>query len=369
MARANRYYLPEHALNKQYKQHVINILHNNTNGVIVQNHVSEVFMNQRVNKLESYLHEVTGLLVKADSMIAHDLPYFISRQYALYHLIIGNTAFTAVFLLEEEEFKPAQFIKHMRQVPSVDVDELCVVAESLPTYVRKRLIEKGIAFVIPNVQMYLPALGMELRPRSGRKKSFSVERFSPATQVVLIYWLLGRINGSVTPLALSKQLGYSAMSMSRALDELEASKIAEVKRIGKERLLTFLGERQQIWQQILPQLRNPVTNTVRIFERDLQQQNVLPAGITALSNLTMLNKPAYPEYAISRDAWKVMKEIGIDQIPIEEPGTCLLQVWCYSPKALEVDGYVDPFSLYLSFQDESDERIEMALDEMMARYL
>lgn len=326
-------------------------------------------MVQLVNKLERYLHEVTGMKAKADAMPVHNLPYFISRQYALYRLVIGNTTFTAAFLLEEDEFKPAQFIKHMQQVPSIELDELCVMAESLPTYVRKRLIEKGIAFVIPNVQMYLPALGMDLRPRAGRKKSFSAERFSPATQVVLIYWLLGRINGSVTPLALSKQLGYSAMTMSRALDELESLKVAEVKRSGKERLLTFLGERQKIWQQVLPQLRNPITHTVRILEKDLQQQNVLPAGVTALSNITLLNKPVYPEYAITRDAWKVMKEKGIDTIPIDEPGTCLLQVWCYNPKVLEVDGNVDPFSLYLSFKNETDERIEIALDEMMERYL
>jgi len=332
-------------------------------------YVSEVFVEQLVNKLKSYLHEVTGLKIKVNSMIDHELPYFISRQYALYPLVVGNTVFTAVFLLAEDEFKPAQFIKHMQQVPTVNVDELCVVAENLPSYVRKRLIEKGIAFVIPKIQMYLPALGMELRPCSGLKKSFSIDRFSPATQVVLIFWLLKRITGSVTSLKLSTLLGYSTMTMSRALDELKASKIAEVKRNGKERLLTFLGDRRLAWQQALPKLRNPVTQTVRIFENKLKQQSLLPAGITALSKRTMLNKPAHNEYAISRDVWKVMKEIGTETIPVEEPGTCLLQVWCYNPKVLEVDGNVDPFSLYLSFHDKTDERIELALEEMIGKYL
>jgi hypothetical protein len=36
---------------------------------------------------------------------------------------------------------------------------------------------------------------------------------------------------------------------------------------------------------------------------------------------------------------------------------------------LGVEGYVDPFSLFLSLKDESDERIEMALEEMMEQYL
>ncbi len=325
-------------------------------------------MDQLLKNLVNYLSEVTGLALTAKPMNSDNLPYFLSRQYALYHLTISGTSFTAAFLQEETDFKPAQFIKHMRQVPSVEVDGLCVVAHSLPTYVRKRLIEKGISFVIPGVQMYLPALGMELRSRSARKKPLSVDRFSPATQVVLIYWLLGRIDASVTPLELSKQLGYSAMTMSRAVDELEASKLAQVERSGRERWVTFSDNRKTIWQEARPRLRNPIRQIVRILEDELPQQNMLPAGITALSSQSMLSESAYPEYAISRDAWKVM-ERGVEIIPVEEPGTCLLQVWCYDPKILEVDGCVDPFSLYLSFDNEKDERIEMALEEMLEQYL
>jgi len=274
-------------------------------------------------------------------------------------------------LLEDDEFKPAQFLKHMQQLPFVDIDWLCVVTHSLPTYVRKRLIEKGISFIIPGVQMYLPALGMELRSRSGRKKPISVERFSPATQVVLIHWLLGRIDGSVTPLELSKQLRYSAMTMSRAVDELEASKVAHVERVGRERIVSFTDSenRQTIWHEVLPKIRNPISHIVRISEHELPEQNVLPAGITALSLRTMLNESVHPEYVISRDGWKAMEKTGVDIIPIEEPGTCLLQVWCYDPKILEVGGCVDPFSLFLSLQGTNDERIEMALEEMMEQVL
>lgn len=337
--------------------------------LLCRKHVNEVSVDLLAKNLERYLSEVTGLNITTESMSSGDLPYFFSRQYALYRLAIGNTLFTAVFLLEEETFKPSQFIKHMRQVSSLEAGDICVVAQTLPTYVRKRLIERGIAFVIPKVQMYLPTLGMELRPRSRQGRSTLVERFSPATQVVLIHWLLGRVQGPITPLELSKQLRYSSMTMSRALDELESTQIAQVKRSGKERLLAFLGERLVIWKQALPRLRNPISYTVRILEHDLQRQDVLPAGTTALSNQSMLNEPTYPEYAISRNAWKAMKEKGIEKIPIEESGTCLLEVWCYSPNVLEVDGHVDPFSLFLSLHDEHDERIEMALDELMTQYL
>lgn len=331
--------------------------------------VIEVSVDQIEDDLVFYLSEVTGKKIQVNPLNLTGLPYFLSRQYALYQLVIGGTLITAVFLKQADEFKPAQFIKQMRQVTAINVDELCVIAHSLPTYVRKRLIEKGIAFVVPKVQMYLPALGMDLRSRPSKQKLLSVEYFSPATQVVLIHYLLGRVEGSVTPLELSKQLSYSSMSMSRALDELKAVQVAEVERAGRERLVSFTKSRNVIWNEILPLLRNPVSHVVRVIENKLSLQNALPAGITALANITMLNESVYPEYAVSREVWKTVEKEGIEKIPVEEPGTCLVQVWRYDPKVLEVDGYVDPFSLFLSLQTESDERIEMALDEMMEQVL
>ena len=326
-------------------------------------------MDRLAVKLKSYLAEVTGQKVTVDQRDSSNLTYYLSQRYAFFNLRVGTVSFVAVLLRNEEEFKPAQFMKHLAQIPGIDLSRICVVAETLPSYIRKRMIEKGITFVLPMVQMYLPMLGMELRPRSGRKKPNFVERFSPATQVVLINWLLGRINESVTPLVLSKQLGYSTMTMSRALDELEASKIAQVERVGRERLVSFSENRKAIWQDAHPRLRNPISHTVRIFKRELSHQNILLAGVSALSTQSMLSEPPYPEYAISRDGWKAMERKGIEKIPVEDSDTCLLQVWCYDPKILKVAECVDPFSLYLSLQDETDERIEMALEKMMEQYL
>jgi len=88
-----------------------------------------------------------------------------------------------------------------------------------------------------------------------------------------------------------------------------------------------------------------------------------------LASMNARRNVAHPEYAISRNDWKALEKTGVDIIPIEEPGTCLLQVWCYAPQILEVDGAVDPFSLFLSLQGTNDERIEMALEEMMEQVL
>ncbi len=58
--------------------------------------------------------------------------------------------------------------------------------------------------------------------------------------MVLIHWLLGGVQRkAVTPLELSKQLNYSAMTITRAGDELEVSKVAHIEQIKCERLISF----------------------------------------------------------------------------------------------------------------------------------
>lgn len=332
-------------------------------------------MEQLETKLKDYLDEVTGMKVAMHSHGTSHLPFFMTRLYDLTDMRLGAMSYLAVFLKQDDEFKPAQFLKHLAQISDYELDDVCVVAESLPSYVRKRMIEKGISFVVPNVQMYLPGMGMELRNRSASKKGKKPGHLSPATQVVLIYGLLGRIKEPVSPLELSKKLFYSTMTMSRAFDELEAMELGHIERIGRERLLTLALEKRHIWKEALPRLKSPVRDHKRIAEWYMRRTDIvrfgdaLPAGITALSKQTMIGERDTPEYAVSADTWKRLEKEGVEIIPVDEPGTCLLQVWRYDPKVLEVDGMVDPFSLYLSFQGETDERIEMALEDMLERYL
>ncbi len=331
--------------------------------------VTEVPVEQLAAKLKSYLSEVTGFDIRTKPLQHVALPYFFSRQYALYDLWVGSAKFTAIFLQHSDEFRPAQFLKHLRQVPVIDPDDVCVVAQALPAYLRKRLIQQRIAFVVPYTQIYLPSVGMELRSRSDRELPTSVERYSPATQVVLIHGLLGRMSKPVTPLELSNLLGYSAMTMSRALNELEASEVGKIERVGRERLIFFPEDRKILWEKAFSRLRSPVSKNERVFLRDVQGGKLLPAGMTALSRYSMLAEPFHPEFAVSQALWKEMQMAGIETIPVEDEGSCLMQIWRYDPRILVVEERVDPFSLYLSLRDEADERVEMALEKMMEHYL
>ena len=55
-------------------------------------------------------------------------------------------------------------------------------------------------------------------------------------------------------------------------------------------------------------------------------------------------------------------------------GKYAIEVWKYNPKTLVEDVFnensvVDPLSLYLSLKDNQDERIEMALEQIIEKYI
>lgn len=322
-------------------------------------------METLTEQLVQYLTGVTGLSVTRGSRIPGRLPQFLTRQYALYEINVDKRRFLGVFL-EGDGFRPAAFEKHVPRLLSAagDVDGYCLVARHLPSYVRARLVERRIPFVVPGRQLYWPELGMVFEAGRQYRARREVKAIRPATQTVLLLALNGEIAEAATPKDLGVRLGYTRMTMTRALDEIKATGLGEVVRKGRERLLTFPEGRSGLWQAALPYLHSPVRQSYRVREEALPTAHLFTAGETALAGRTMLTGPREPVYATGRDGWKEMRD-SVREIPVQDTGTCLLQIWRYDPELFARDGYVDLFSLYLSLRNDPDERIQSALQQMM----
>lgn len=315
-----------------------------------------------------YVSKVAGLPATWGTPVSKPLPQYLAQQYTLQEVTIGGRTFLGILLKDGADFRPAAFVKHLRQImPSnTDLEGYCLIVQDLPGYTRRRLVERQIPFVMPGYQMYWPELGLAAQSRKTKKTAVPVETLSPAAQAVLIYALNGNITAPVTPKILAKKLGYAGMTMTRALDEIEANDLGQITRDGRERLLDFPGGRRTLWQAALPYMRKPVRETVRIRENQLPPNLRTKAGETALADLSMLVPPKEPTYALGRQNWKKLAG-RIELIPVEDTGTCRIQLWRYDPALFVQDGRVDHFSLYLSLRDEEDERVEAALEEMMEK--
>ena len=175
--------------------------------------------------LSHYLSETLGIPVTPQPLAgAIRLPFFLSNTYSLFEIkILNNTLILAVDQNEEEQ-SPAIVRKHIDTIRMKYDKEIVYVRPQVTAYNRKRLIEHKVPFIIPRTQMYLPMLGIELREYY-KKVRLQPATFNPSTQAVAIYLCTENTDNFVTPAKIARHLGYSAMTLTRAFDELQAHDI------------------------------------------------------------------------------------------------------------------------------------------------
>ena len=324
-------------------------------------------MSPIVPQLERYLRDALGdtTAIRPWKEGRH-LAFFLRDRYRFFETrILGNPCLLMADNGDREE-PPAVIRKHIDQVQAKWSGQVIYVRERITAYNRKRLLEQKIPFVVPGNQMYLPMLGVDFREHF-RKPRPDTSGLRPSSHAVLIYALLQDAEG-LGPTALAAKLGYSAMAMSQALDELEAAGIGESTATGRgsDRCLRFNAPRQEVWKKAEPLLKTPVKSRHAIHRT---RDGSLPgprAGLSALAHYSMLAEPANMTIALGREGWKSLRQKDAVKTAIEdEPGAMTVEVWGYNPALFANGGGVDRLSLYLSLQDTKDERVQAALEQMM----
>ena len=310
--------------------------------------------------LEDTLHE-PARVAAIDG--APSLPSFLSRKYSLLEGRIAGRR--CIFLATADNAAtPSDIAKHVALVrPAVDAIVI-FVAPWLSTHNRSRLVERGVPFVVPGKQLYIPDLAMDLRERFRTPKPRRAAGLSPAAQAVLFHRLLRLDEIATTPSAIATQLRYSAMSIGRAFDDLVGAGLAQTERHGKERRIRFEAEGRRLFDASRDLLRNPVRT-----EKFLRDAHAAPplkhAGESALAEFTSLSPPPLPAFAVAVADWKMVAQTYALVETDQEQAAQVIETWSYDPAALTATHAVDPLSLYAQFRDHHDERVSMAAERLL----
>jgi hypothetical protein len=322
-------------------------------------------MAQLATNFKRYLKETLDINTHPKQWpVTRNLPIFLRNMYVFFEVRILGVPCLVMAANDKAEQTPAVIQKHMLQVRKKWQDELIYVQQKVTAYNRKRLIQHKIPFVVPLNQMYLPFLGIDLREHFKNIRETEAN-FSPSTQVVVLYYLSQNGQLRLTPKTLAHELGYSIMTMTRALDELDDAGLGTIAMEGRERVLRFDRDKKKVWETALDRLRNPVKKRLWVkipYSKPLGMK----AGQSALAHYSNLAEPAYPVLALEGKQWKKVKtndEVMI--LDIAEPNVSELEIWSYSPKLFAQKGLVDCFSLFLSMREDNDERVQSALERMM----
>jgi hypothetical protein len=161
------------------------------------------------------------------------------------------------------------------------------------------------------------------------------------------------------------KMGFNKMTASRALNDLYHANLITYKIGGKT------GRSKEYKRITDPDyymygkeyLKTPVRKTIHVKTKPL---GALTAGFDALAELSMINPPSHPILAVDKNRLKKEQiEIVENKDLIKDSQLVELQLWDYDPKLFADKRHVDLLSLYVSLEEEADERVEQALEEVL----
>ncbi|MFD2035194.1 hypothetical protein ACFSKL_10350 [Belliella marina] len=338
-------------------------------------------MEHRMKKTLRYIEETLGIhptVTPIAKSYLDRLPMYIHETFKLYRTDLFNKEIILAELKNDDGLSIRQTEKQVQQIKNLLKQKVVIVLENVQAYNRKRLIEKGINFIMPGKQLYMPDLLIDLReiyvhPKAKQKN----ETLLPSAQFLMIYQIIHRYQQwklEEHPFKeIAQKLGYTSMAISNAIDNLKYHELVDVEG-GKEKFIRFRYEGNKLWNIAQQQnlLVNPIIKTVYVDEKP-KNLFLLHSNTSALPEYTDLNPSRQEYFAIEKTVFYDLKRSNALVNPNDYEGKYALEVWKYNPLAL-VDELpndrtvVDPLSLYLSVKDSKDERIDMALDQILEKY-
>ena len=315
-----------------------------------------------------YIQEVLGIDAQDVKpwARANELPYFLRDTFQFSELeLLGQPVVLAIARVDAKQ-SLSEVRTRIDKVKALAGQSTVYVTDALASYERRRLIEQKVPFIVPGNQLYLPDLGLDLREYFRQRAPAAKAALSPSAQAMLISALLRQPwSPDWKPSQVALALGYTPMTLSRAVKELTLAGLVTTYTVGHARWLHMALPPEQVWERAKPLLRTPVRRTVWVAAHGIaaHQPNRI-AGLSALARCSMLTEPRWPVHAVTAADWKAATDAGIRELPEPEAGAQEWQLWSYSPALMPDATTVDPLSLMLSLQDNADDRIQMALDEL-----
>jgi len=302
------------------------------------------------------LREELGLEMRYASWEkAKKFPLFLRANYQFYRAEIESAP---CILIEPESVlvSVTTLRKHIAQVELFTQLPVVLVFDRISESRRSALIKYKIPFIVRGKMSYLPFIGTYMM-QGGRL--LHLQHFFWATQITFFYCLY--ISAQGLPQAkLSERLPFSAMTMSRVAKQLVEAKLFHRHKEGLRVILRRTDEPNVLFERAQSFLRSPV-HSVGYADRTELTPDFFLAGESALSEYSWLNPPSCETYAIYRRDCP----IKLQQELVDEEQQVRVELWQYDPHILSGDDCVDPLSLALSLRENTDERVEQAIEEML----
>lgn len=335
-------------------------------------------MRNNMNEFTKYFEDILGLEIELIQVPKPDLgmlPMFLGEMYDHFRIWLYTAEIQLIAYKNEDDFSIHQLDKHIGIMRDRLQKKVVFYADHISALNRKRLIEKGINFIVPGNQLFLPDMLIDLRENFlNQKRKLKKEKLLPSSQLILLYHLLHSKTNPLERISFTRmanRLGYTKMAVTKAVDDLLQHELCVVEG-SREKCIRFLIERPSLWQEALPLLIDPVLKRVYVDEKP-EGIYLLHSNESALPEYSDMNPSRQEYFAIEKQLFYNLQENGKFINPNDREGAFCLELWKYNPliltEGISGNNNVDPLSLYLSLQQLHDERVENALEMIIEKYL
>lgn len=331
-----------------------------------------------MENITRYVQETLGIDLNphhVDRTELGRLALFIREAYIFFYADLYHVPVVLAVLDEQNEFSSGQIIKHLDLISNSLHHKVILVTGNMPGISRRKFIERRINFIVPGKQLFLPEFLVDLADNlHEQKRRDHKNTLLPSAQLMVLHYLLyHRTPGVITDLSfkeIADKFDYTPMAITKAVENLLDHNLCQV-RGSKEKRIYFQQSGQDLWHKALPYLTSPVLRQVYVDE--LPPLPLVKSSISALSHYSDINPSMQETYAIEKTVYYGFKKISQLVRENEFEGIYSLEIWKYDPFKLNeiasADNYADPLSIYLSLQKLHDERVEMALEQIVSTYI
>lgn len=315
-------------------------------------------MNENIRKLVDYIKLLTGegVVLAAVDVNSMHLPLILTAGYVFYETLLFGVKVIIVYQHANNDCTPAQIAIQSERIRQTMKPCVAVfVFDNMASYNVQRIIQKRINFIIPGKQMFLPDLLIDLGRKSEADYLDNNDTIPAAAQALLLYHLQKvNLNGKHGE-ELAMILETSPAGITRAVKWLCLHELAKFEG-NKYKTLHLLFDGKELWERAYPFLESPIARVV-YSDEDIIGIN---SGQNALAEYGMLVEANYHITALNKQQYQAIKAKTDPHY-----GDNRIEVWKYDPRLLSENGFVDKLSLYLSMRNDTDERTQKELKNMI----
>lgn len=249
-----------------------------------------------------------------------------------------------------------------------------MVADDLNPKYRALFVKNNVPYIYKDKSLFAPKLGLKIldykEPKSLSAKPIE-ESIGPFELKLIAGYLTGFIvregfNLNQIELILeNNNYKCSKGKLAQAINHLIDLEFVDARGTGPNRLVIF-KDRQEVWSKLK-------VTPVKSFSKSIEsyrmvEDNFIFSGETALAHYSDLAEPRIRYIAVTNKEFQKIQE----GVPVGDFGNPLFicEVFKERPSLFSKgNNFLNPIELYFLMRSNSDERIQIALDQMLSDQL